>query len=441
MAHRSFSTAETVSLPQSLMMRFDLRVISPSQKPLSELNDLLSRQKGWFLNTSDGGNIHPFFRKEIFSNVEINEKWDSPLDAFPVADDFYDRLRPALKLATAMLKRSRDFWVLVSKAPITIDPATQTKCFTPKYLNQNLRPFYSEIDKALELMAQTTRVCWFETDTNQPLEPAGETLPSYVPCIDHRPYRLRLRMALCDSLVAALADPNFDNKPAVEQCAVYINIAITLLHELAHCLHLHRHREELITGYETFGRLQMPPEPSLAPSLQRELGFMFEISLMGGVVRTGHYEHINAEGRPIYRPQYDGTKGLQLHLPAANCRTHEEGYTISENSIVALLHENTWRPRASVPLYLIPMRTTALPAPGMTLRLIDSYVTTDQTYAASHGLLINKLIPVYRSMQNISGNRTSSRSRVDRPQHLCQKHLYSQASILPSNNQPFGGKK
>lgn len=127
-------------LPSSLMMRFDLRLFNSSQTHPGDLKSLLYGHKGWFTNPSyTGHKIHPLFRKEMFSDVEFYEDWKSPLDDHPITDAFYDSLRPSLLLASAMLKRSRDFWVLILKAPIIGGPSPEMKYYQEDYLSQNLR--------------------------------------------------------------------------------------------------------------------------------------------------------------------------------------------------------------------------------------------------------------------------------------------------------------
>lgn len=286
-------------------------------------------------------------------------------------------------------------------------------------------------------MAQTTRFCWVRTSDQRRW--VGATESWYDSSVDHRPSRMKHRMAFGDDLVAAIKDPDFHNKPAVEQCAIHIHIAITLVHELAHCLYHHRQRENMMLAFEQYERVIYPREPYIGSSLRQELGFMFEISLMGGVVRPGYDGQRASQGMMVDNNQFDGSRGLQLRMPASDCSEQRTGYKISDHSILSLLHEDTWRPRACVPLYLIPILATSVPTPQTGGVIHTTVLTADQVPVTTHGLLINTMVAAYRSSQSDSESPqplSSSQSDDTTYQQCCQKRRYSQElPCQPDDNQ------
>lgn len=257
---------------------------------------------------------------------------------------------------------------------------------------------------------ETTRFCWLRTSAKQLT--IGATTSWCDPSIEHPPSRLRHRMAICDGLVAAIRDPSFDQKPAVEQCAIHIQIAVILLHELAHCLHRHRHRDFMLLTYDICGVATRPPEPSVRQHFHQELGYMFEISLFGGVVRAGHDTTNISKGLVVEGLRFDGSEGLELRMPATDCSEQVQGYKISDSSILSLMHEDTWRPRANVPLYLIPMLATSIPAPGMNDNMLTSVFAMDQVPVTRNGWLINSAIPAYRSASISADDQTTSQQSL-----------------------------
>lgn len=343
------------------MQHFEYVFGNPSPQALSYLDQLLSHQQGWFTNSASTAPIHPFFSRETFSDIEfLREDYASFAD-HPISQEVYSRLRPALRLASAMFDRCRDYWIVILEAPIHHDPGSQKEYFeTDHMINQDPRLWWSNVDYALELMSQNTRICSYKVDegTNYSdgYAPSGVTTAFYKPGLSDGQSTLRFRMALNSRLLDALCHPKFYDKPQFEQCIVHINIAITLVHELAHCLYLHRIRIGLLRQCMLIGQYPGAPEPFLKAFPTEELGYVFERLLLGNAIfAAGLSFRVNSRGKKIAREEFDGSRGLNLNsFVSRQTKMSNKTYRISEVTILMLLHEKIWRSNLPVPMYLLP---------------------------------------------------------------------------------------
>lgn len=331
---------------------------SPQQAP-SYLDGLPNEYRGWFTDVSSTARIHPFFAEERFSNINIYNTDETTFGNHPFSDDFHDRLRPALRLASAMIEKSRIFWVFVLKARIFFDSNGDPN-WNLRDLNPSLRRMWPQVEEELEYLSENTQICWFPD-----CHPGDEVVYGMTAAIN-KPYlpvdrsTLRFRMSVSSAFITALNDPDFRYKPRGEQHNFYLLLAVTLVHELAHCLYLYRIREHLqeeLTGEgELDGGIDLTRvhDPITGSAPDQEVGWLFEVLLFGGTFQAnGDGQQDSRDGINNRKP-FDGSRSLKFILYDDDADGQFTIHKISDETMLMLLHERGWRTNVPQSMFLLP---------------------------------------------------------------------------------------
>ena len=149
----------------------------------------------------------------------------------------------------------------------------------------------------------------------------------------------------------------FDHLPLEEQQNMFVSLAITLVHELAHALNLKRYSSCIdLRGVSGLPIGSDEPLYRKGETI-RELGLRLEIELFGGEIQVPI--SVDAKGRLV--PIEDGSQGLDISIYECGNEDHAQRYRLAPVSVRALFQRRTFvdlnGQQRLLTLYLLTGRT------------------------------------------------------------------------------------
>ena len=307
------------------------------------------------------GKIHPLFRLTAFSNVEVYRKDAVSFVNHPMSSTFYTAIRPALRLATILLERSRPFFMSILYADLhTVSDANELPELDSRYMAQLVRRDLERYEKDLDKFSQRLCVCWLKQPRTHrccTYTIYGAATVNHVPHIENVDDSLIYRISCIDDMWQTMMLEGHSEENTHESRLVgYIGIATTLLHELAHALWYYRHRHEIMLSWQrhTDFDLQEPQyDYNINQEPNDELGFAWERWMFGGELWPGEGTAYGPCGKQFWIPAFDGRHGLELRKVDYEGRPRPSE-PVANTSVRALLLEDTWSRGSAIPLYLLP---------------------------------------------------------------------------------------
>lgn len=316
-----------------------------------KLNPEQQAAKDDFMGGRRRGPIHWFFDKERFVSNDVRDiRRTKVYTKTRIDDEVYERMIPALRLATILLERNMPLWLQIlygtekrneaGKMIIDEDDSKDT--------DYNRRIF-NWID--LPNMARMTAIGW--VDNSFAYEHGMNTVGWAAPA-----HRLNDRHFIL--LIGCSGEVWHPFKKATdwekltyeERCRVYVHFAATLIHEFAHLIGLYRHRRMYAREcHEDDDPPQLLNEPIISHWPTRELGFAFENITFGGYLAM-HYEHDaykRARKAPIFKYE---TKQIPMVWFVDEYGEAYRKADIAPETIIAFMQESTWAGGRPVDIYL-----------------------------------------------------------------------------------------
>lgn len=310
-----------------------------------------------------GFEIHPIWRQAAFRRILFDSHLPFPDLAQPrydYADVVYERMKPALRLATLFLRQVFPQMAKVRYA--AIDNGVLSDDWQPT--DANLQSFDQD------LMRMRSEYFILLDYPNSPSVP--DTLVEFgATCLFYnarQPPPLRkvyTQTGLSWDLMKWYTDDSWDTQPAINKCCTNFMMATTLLHELVHAVHAYRHLPLIEEEYHRNGgqNLTLNKEPKLSAGHRRELGFAIELELFGGIPASGD------PGTPFEEKL--SRRPSRLYLSTLNDYGFpDDGNPVGNASVFAFFDSSTWAQTPDealfdYPLYLLSgFRTPEVLAPA-----------------------------------------------------------------------------
>ncbi|EXJ91342.1 hypothetical protein A1O1_04454 [Capronia coronata CBS 617.96] len=248
------------------------------------------------LHPLEGFDIHPLWRIEAFRLENYVSLLPLPLldksqhDYLPA---LYERLEPALKLATLFLKIVLPALAKIRYAMFrTFGSGSQTVRILSdswRVTDHKLQSFERELERMCRYY-RITLIGAGERDV-----PDGHFETAITGCIgndDNYPTSkpVIVQSAITIDWLRYLTSEGWDTTDATEKYSKYVLMATTLVHELAHAVWCHRMLPLLNVEYQYSGQVTFDrPEPRfMSTDGFEEMGYVIELQLFGGLLAFPH---------------------------------------------------------------------------------------------------------------------------------------------------------
>jgi len=338
-------------------MASEIQTLFPPDKPMFTNFDIpkgccapvAGTNKTDLLDGSEPGSIHYFFRPEAF--IEIGTSTEAKFDfhADPIDSNVYRNGMPAFALATIFLRRGVGFLSALLHAPRSQDHDGNV-VITPWLLHDITLPQLFAFDKVLKEIADRTRISIYQPKDSNDIT-HGTTGPYFMPEM-YEP--IVYQITCCPVMWQALSDPKWNTRPLHEKCTIWIMLAITLVHEIAHLVWMYANQQDILDDYYADGKISLPDEPKIQPYTDvAELGFAWEQYQFGGAIWQGKALKF-VDGKWAYCSVRDGTRGLEI---SQRRMMGEEKSTnaISTFSTINLMRKSLWYSGHAIQLLLLPL--------------------------------------------------------------------------------------
>lgn len=245
----------------------------------------------------EGFKIHPLWRIEAFRVALYDDLLpltvlDSPQYSFSTI--LYERMEPALKLATLFLRMTLPDLAKVRYGTFRSEGSGFR---TDRVLTDYWRATGNKLqsfERELERMCRYYRIT--VVGKGEHGSPHGHVETAITGCIgneanwpDYNPVIVQSGITI--DWLHFLTAENWDTLDAAEKYSRYVLIATTLLHELAHAIWCHRMLHPVNNEYRRTGQITVDrPEPRFACiNGFEELGYAVELQLFGGLLAFPHF--------------------------------------------------------------------------------------------------------------------------------------------------------
>lgn len=302
--------------------------------------------------------IHPLWRREAFDLAEKDEiRFPADLRiGCPMLIYVYERLEPALALASILLDRARHFM-----EPIMFAPLIESSRWNP-YPYPALEDWEPNEDDSRRYDDQIRDLCKtfqvYRSSAHSDGKDQRWQFGSTSRIANESGQEDVIFTAISGETIDLISADDWDLLAIEEQQVVSLLLAITLVHELAHAVDFKRRDTFKRTmGHE---RMLLPEhvESAFYPheSLQ-ELGWRLEYELFGGELRNGRCSDFGKEGDMIM----DGSEELMFSPYNFKKEELESSYVMPDEAVNALFALSTWINAAGqlrpLKLYLLPVET------------------------------------------------------------------------------------
>ncbi|KAK5104393.1 hypothetical protein LTS08_002281 [Lithohypha guttulata] len=310
--------------------------------------------------SSEAGPIHPFFRKEAFTDTDIHYAGLNHTK-FPISDRLYDALKPSLRLASLFLQRGRSFWMLVLYAIERCDDDGD-RYLDPRYTTTKERFDYSRFEAAMERIQALTSIHCHEEGAEDAL---GCSIAIWLSRPMTKKEPLLYRMSISKQLLALLLDQEiWSSRTLEEKSVVYITIATTLVHEFTHTLYKYRQRMfNADYGASEDGTWYLLPESSVCPWARKELGISWEVFQFGGQAVNGCVTSSSESETEMER--FPKGHGMFL-IPPEDDKIR---LPIAPVSFMSWMHEATWMSKDPMDIFI--QHDTEEEAPSVSRQATD----------------------------------------------------------------------
>ncbi|KAK4945241.1 hypothetical protein LTR10_015400 [Elasticomyces elasticus] len=275
----------------------------PSHKTTSPTNNV-----PWADNLA-GFEIHPIWRSEAFRLAVYDDSLSVPeLDRaeYDYSPEMYERMKPALKLATLFLKKSAPIMARIRYAPLSvyhIDGKGPTFKALDEASWRETPEKLKSFEQDLLRMCIPYRITAVSSDSPNVLEIDAAREGSHVCAISdlefHHEHKVPLKVDFSQTALGMqwlnfLRRPDWDTMDMDVKYKLLLSLALTLVHELAHAIWCYRLASELEYDRRRPKWTNLPrdyrSEPRYGPMEWAELGCVVEMNIMGGLEELKHLE-------------------------------------------------------------------------------------------------------------------------------------------------------
>ena len=211
----------------------------------------------------------------------------------PMSEGFYERLRPALHLATILLNNAQPFFmtIMTGKTYVHVDDNGKRwvtlQSLDPKSLTAAQ---YTQYDQGLKELAKITGICWLPSRfTGCCDELCGQCESLYLTFLGQINSRVVHRFSISSRAWQAFGDPHWKEASLEQKCYLWFHFTVTLVHEFAHVMWRERTIDHQFKAVDDSldGRVACYREPIILPSYVQELGEIWESLQFGGMPFAG----------------------------------------------------------------------------------------------------------------------------------------------------------
>lgn len=312
----------------------------------SETQSRLSRQQKSIVKDFMGNanrKVHPFFNQSRFiENDAILIRDRNLYIKRPLSDRVYNRIKPALRLATILLERHISLWLLLLYGREIHDEDCNSYLDEKNFADDNPDQFREEFLKVdLPRMAKFMNFASFERTS---ADDAGMSTIAWAENrgleIPENPHFIILMSCTEDIWAPFQENSHWDHFIHEEKCNHWVNLAIILIHEFGHCLALYRERElyvQLSAKDDTSPNILDDPLTPFWPA--KEHGYAFEMAAHGGIFDMFPLSHALKGSIFTHR----GSRIARMRFMRDNNVDNTYHLDIAPETIVALMQEETWR--------------------------------------------------------------------------------------------------
>lgn len=305
-----------------------------------------------FMTGGREGDIHEFWRQDQFmTNCIMQIRSDMTYTKLPLCDVTYKRITPALRLATIMMERNMDLWLLVMYATEKYDYVKLDRWLDEANFNVK---HYHRTDFTTVVLPEMMSMTLIGYDKTCAPHEFGTTAAIWA-SLPTEPIDLRIGVGCSTSVWEPFTSTHrhWHNTSHEEKCRAWVHLAVTLVHEFAHTLQMYRDRSflrERAQATNNSPRANLEPRVSLHK--KAELGHAFEIKTFGGIMDMPEERHA---WRKCSRPTiftYDNMLDIPQIMTVSLQGSFTESADISPDTIVHLMQESTWANNRALNLYL-----------------------------------------------------------------------------------------
>ncbi|KAI1622593.1 hypothetical protein EDD37DRAFT_696035 [Exophiala viscosa] len=266
-----------------------------------------------------GFDIHPIWRSEAFRLAVYDDFLSVPeLDRaeYNYSPEMYERMMPALRLATLFLKTSTPVMARIRYAPFAHFSLTEGgQVFKAldeagwRETPEKLKSFEQDLLR----MCTPYRITVVSNDCPMVLETdaarEGQNVCAISDLQHHHDHKSPLKVdcphtALSTQWIEFLRSPDWDTMDVSDKYSQLLSLALTLVHELAHAVWSYRKASELEYDRRCPKWTKLPRghlrEPRYGSMEWAELGYVAEMMIMGGLQELMHLEvNINLLGEKV----------------------------------------------------------------------------------------------------------------------------------------------
>lgn len=308
---------------------------------VENIDDLLE-----FIGSRLDSQVHQLFRKTAFSNVNAIDERTISFFHRPITDEFYGRMVPALHLASLFLEHSKPFLMMLRYADLEGD-ANKTR-YGRLHLDPDYKPTEEQeagFEAELAAMAERIQICWHDPGKST----CGEVSHGVTNIIQLRELRdasddMVIRISFHHKLWHIFSSPKFQQKSWEHKYAVWLNVAVILMHELCHAIFWWRQRQE-VRAYLTNETVTTPDssDPEIKPFTARELGFTWEMLYFRGFMWMGGSTMMCPNCQQlVVSERYDGSYGTVLHRKTFGYKSLGKKSIIPYSTLYKFFQESTW---------------------------------------------------------------------------------------------------
>ena len=287
------------------------------------------------------------FRYQDFFSVNNATAIDAPGERMPYY--IYERWIPALRLASLLLDRARPFLERVMFAPVVTDSNGVPSLWEEWKPN----PVSSlTFETELRDLSRTYRI--YRCPSEHPSQP-GHSFCGATDIVPKSHQRSTLiYSAVQDIFFDTVGRFYFDQCPVEDQENIFLMLAITLVHELAHAINFQRYLDCInLRGISTLPIGIFEPAYD-RKDLLRGLGLRLEFELFGGEIQFPLASSANGN----IAPATDGSKDLQIKLYDHHTGDLSHPYRLAPATVRSLFQRQSFvsfegRQKLMI-LYLLP---------------------------------------------------------------------------------------
>lgn len=367
----------------------------------------------------EGYPIPPFWSRGKWRTLSVRDAYDEdtvfdwePTDVVP--DYVYDRMKPALQLACAMLKYSDPFMTRIFCAPI-LDDGTRRGVLDAEYSTSaaDHREYRSFLQKLRH------SYCLYIGDCVMRSGKPGHAFSSYhLTTTGKEQFVCQIDLSYMDFYYR----PNYEAFSEQHKRKLHLFLATTLVHELCHTIARarrispnHRRQADIDAGVDftefNFDEFRYHPRQTEA-----ELGFTWEAYFFG---ETHHPIDPEADGDELEHAGYSKPFLVKAYI------AHEKRHRYLDDDVIEGLFDiQKWDEYSSAGYRRMSAQA------GATIALVDDVRTMIRTQDIKSGK--GRFRECMRRMRERAGNKfVNSRLNVDTAQ--CRKLILGNAAKRPDN--------